>query len=269
LNTRQQRRALLREQTAMVQKRGIDLRDNGDVYLWSTIATTRLLLDILESGRPGRAGDAARRMHESFVLSAMANPQPPELACRKGCALCCYAYVSASAPEIFLLARHIRAQPAEQLDERRARIRVAQALNVDAAVAIPREHGPCPMLDGDACSVHAQRPGACRAYTSLSLGACEIIFEGGTAELPRAVMPLRNRTAHSYALGAALRAIGLSPDFFELRAGLRAALETPDAEERWLAGEDVFAGVPRDESPELKALDLLIAGATGKDLPPA
>jgi hypothetical protein len=57
-----------------------------------------------------------------------------------------------------------------------------------------------------------------------------------------------------------------------LNHALLVALETPNAEARWLAGEDVFKDVDRDdtmeESLKKKVCDRLIAGAFGKELPP-
>ena len=54
------------------------------------------------------------------------------------------------------------------------------------------------------------------------------------------------------------------------------ALETPDAENRWLGGEDVFADVSCDrllEGPDKERkrqlIDLLTAGALGKEFPAA
>ena len=53
------------------------------------------------------------------------------------------------------------------------------------------------------------------------------------------------------------------------------ALENPDAEKRWLKGEDVFAGVARDAlfggddgHNKRRLIELLVAGAEGKEFPP-
>jgi hypothetical protein len=73
---------------------------------------------------------------------------------------------------------------------------------------------------------------------------------------------------------AALASVDLPSQGYELNHALLVALETPDAENRWLAGEDVFAGVdcdrPDDADRALKKriTDRLIAGALGKELPP-
>jgi len=75
-------------------------------------------------------------------------------------------------------------------------------------------------------------------------------------------------------LAPALSAVGLSADSYELNHGVLVALETPDAEARWLKGEDVFAQVSCDRLNEgedaprkQRVIELLIAGALGRELP--
>ncbi|MBI3675756.1 MAG: YkgJ family cysteine cluster protein [Proteobacteria bacterium] len=262
MQSRQQRRAKLKEYAGLVSRKGIDLRQNDSHYLWSVMAETRMLLDILQGSSRQRASEAARRMHELYELSAQNNPKETGLACRKGCALCCRLTItSACAPEIFLIARHVRALPEQEREAKIASIRLA---------AEPAEDGrmrSCGLLVNNSCSIYEKRPGACRAYTSMSLKDCEDADQGKPVNFARAEIPLRNRTAHSYALSAALKALNLPHDYYEFRSALRMAIDNPDAEERWLAGEDVFAGVQRDPGPQVQALELLIAGATGKELP--
>ena len=54
---------------------------------------------------------------------------------------------------------------------------------------------------------------------------------------------------------------------------LLVALETPDAEARWLAGEDIFAGVAHEQvraaeqEQNRRIIDQLVAGALGRDMP--
>ena len=51
--------------------------------------------------------------------------------------------------------------------------------------------------------------------------------------------------AHVILLGA-LAAVGLPTEAFELSGALDVALAEPDAERRWLAGEAIFASLPRN-----------------------
>ena len=102
--SRDQRRLRLRDAVRAVSAHGMT-RQMG---IWSTVAATRLLLDILEGRSSQRASLAAKRAVEIFELSLKQNPPEAPLACARGCAYCCHSFVSATAPEIFLLARTIR-----------------------------------------------------------------------------------------------------------------------------------------------------------------
>ena len=77
------------------------------------------------------------------------------------------------------------------------------------------------------------------------------------------------------AMWAALSASGLPAHSYELNHAMLVALENPDAESRWLKGEDVFAQVSSDRLLEgddkarrRHLIDVLVAGATAKDFPP-
>jgi len=76
------------------------------------------------------------------------------------------------------------------------------------------------------------------------------------------------------ALWAALAASELPSEHYEFHHGLRVTLETPDAELRWLKGEDIFAGVARESPGDANAnahnqriIANLVAGALGKEFP--
>jgi hypothetical protein len=55
-----------------------------------------------------------------------------------------------------------------------------------------------------------------------------------------------SRTAYAIALHAALAQLAFDNSSYEFNAAVVRVLNTPDAEQRWLAGEDIFAGVPRE-----------------------
>jgi Fe-S-cluster containining protein len=179
-----------------------------------------------------------------------ADPPARPLACARGCSFCCHIYVSATAPELFLLAEGVRAWP----EEKRRRFEDVLAAAADKVRDLPtRERAalsvPCPLLGPDgACSAYVHRPLACRAYGSFDRAACEqghaMPAEPVPIPTPRVAMATRRLLAHS--LRAALRERGMDGRSYELLAGLERILSTPDAEARWLAGEDVFAGVQSD-----------------------
>jgi len=141
---------------------------------------------------------------------------------------------------------------AASLGERRA----AAEARVQAALARTRgvdfhQRGrmavACPLLEDGACSVYRDRPLTCRTAASLDAAACERVYvqqSGGTVPTP-SVFP-RMRLGYSLALAGALRQAGLAHAPCEFQAALERAMTTPDCESQWLAGADIFAGLPRD-----------------------
>src|SRR4051812_21699759 len=213
----------------------------------------RTILEILrDSGNARRASDAAQHAVASLDrLLAASSSGAPALACAKGCSLCCHNWVSATAPEIFLLARAARADAAAP-----ARIRTAADLSdgMERAVRVAGA-AACALLQDDLCSVYTARPLVCRAFVSTSLAACRAAFSGGPDDIPMPGNFVGLRGAHEHALWAALRAAGLPDASYELNAAIARIIEDEGAEARWLAGADVFAGIATDDPDDAAAAD--------------
>src|SRR6185503_16384853 len=140
---RKERKAQLRDALGVVSRVGL-VADRG---LWGVIAAARLLLDLLGGKAPRRASDAAARVVKLYDLSLKNNPAIPEPACRRGCAFCCHAFVSATAPEIFLVARHLTEQQPNDLPDVIARLRsVQERINGLDKVARHQTRQPCGLL---------------------------------------------------------------------------------------------------------------------------
>ena len=110
--------------------------------------------------------------------------------------------------------------------------------------------------------------------TSTSLRSCERAFAGEKVGIPTPSVWTVLRGAHLQAIWAALAAVDLPSDSYELNEAICLALEHPDAEPRWLKGEDVFKGVTRmtAQNPAVvernkKIIAALVAGALGKEMP--
>jgi hypothetical protein len=81
----------------------------------------------------------------------------------------------------------------------------------------------------------------------LSARSCEAaIRQGATIEVPFTVPPQQARSTVLTIFRAALRASRLAVQSYELNSAVVRALDEPDAERRWLGGEDVFNGVQID-----------------------
>jgi hypothetical protein len=112
--------------------------------------------------------------------------------------------------------------------------------------------------------------------TSISVKACERASAGAAVPIPTPKVWTTLRNAHLQALMAALTAADLSSESYDLNEAILVPLDNPDAELRWLKGEDVFKGVPRlhlgMDNPVVmennrQVIAQLIAGALGKELP--
>ena len=274
--SRQQRRARLKESVDHVTRYGIDLDDPPAGQVWSMIGLTRILIDILDGRGPARASDAAKRAHEFFDLSLKRNPSNHRIECAKGCGFCCHLRVSAMAPEVFHVASFVRKQFAGELERVIGQVRAADANSRDlSSHDRPLHKFPCGLLVANACSVYVARPSACRGLTSISVKTCERGYNGEEVSVQTPAVWTEIRQAHNQAMWAALSASGLPAHSYELNHAMLVALETPDAESRWLEGEDVFAGVSCDrliageDAPRKQHLiDVLVAGALAKDFPP-
>ena len=228
-------------------------------------AVTFALFQILrKADDPARASAAARSALAMQEASQRKTPGTAKLACTKGCGWCCHSFVGALAPEIFLIASSITADAARRPAEMPRLKKAAAAI----AGRTPAERFgaklPCPLLVDNVCSRYRERPAVCRQTTSLDLAACIEEFDGkgfGDAIPVSTVYIAHSRNAR-VPLMAALQAAGLRRSGYELSTALVRAIEMPDAEARWLAGEDVFAGLPSapvDPPAILQGVDLLAA----------
>lgn len=258
-----------------VSRQGINLDDPPRDQLWSMIGLTRILMDILETHSAARASDAAKRAHEFFETSLKRNPSNHKIECAKGCSFCCHLRVTALAPEIFHVANFVRRQFGAELESVLARVRAADANSRPLSGAErPKHKFPCGLLVDRACSVYLARPSACRGLTSISVKTCERGYNGEEVQVLTPAVWTEIRQAHNQAMWAALSAANLPPHSYELNHAMLVALETPDAEGRWLKGEDVFAGVSCDridagpDAPnKRRIISLLIAGAHAQEFP--
>ena len=170
--------------------------------------------------------------------------QPP-LDCGRGCATCCTLRVTATAPEVLLLADFIRAvTPALRARGVDLRAQVAAAhettsgLGEQARVAARQR---CPFIAQGVCVVYQVRPLACRGLASHDRRACARAAAGQIDHLPYSEPHMRVRSLVQNAMQSALRDAGLPWLVYELNQALLLALDDADAGPRWLRGEDVFA----------------------------
>lgn len=182
-----------------------------------------------------------------------------KIACQKGCAHCCNRWVTVFAPEAI--------QVVKSLGARRAAAEAALRTVLEKTGGKDyHQRGvmtvACPLLGADAaCTIYATRPLTCRTGTSLDADVCARVYTGLSDEaVSFPGVWGRMRLGYSLALTGALRHAGLSFTPAEFQNALARVMTAPDCEAQWLAGADIFAGLPQDpagdpfQMPENRAL---------------
>ena len=233
------RRDIEKNDAAFVGKPFSLVGENAYPVQANTRHMAKLLLD---HAAPDRASRAAAFAADLLEVST-AQHLKEKIARARGCFHCCTTYVSTSLPEVFRLARAIDGDNHTSL-----KIYAASAKS-KAMPQLQREvdRVHCPILVDGACSAYDVRPLVCRAVLSTSLESCLHIFQHGSTEpfqSPPSLGALRSYLV--VMLRAALLIAKLPYRNFELTHALEVALSTPNAEERWLAGEPVFDAVAID-----------------------
>jgi Fe-S-cluster containining protein len=163
--------------------------------------------------------------------------------CKKGCAWCCHFAVDAFPQETFRIARELKSR-----GDTAATIAALSAyVEKTKGSTTFRRGAPCPFLVDDACSIYAVRPMMCRKCNSLDVEKCK--DPNGTLpespELAHKAGAIVHGTIKAYERNKLpTRARGLVPSVL-------LALTVEDAERRWHAGQDVFAGPHDAPSPSL------------------
>jgi Fe-S-cluster containining protein len=168
----------------------------------------RVKLQVPEA--PMRASELLPLFHATtdFLMKAAAQESASggrPVTCARGCAACCRQLVPVSEVEVRQLHGLIEALPTERRAVIRGRIDAAMRrlheagwmarmeqfddLWDDALVTFIRDYFrlwiDCPFLDGDSCSIYAQRPAACREHLVVSApDLCSGPDEAGVERLP-------------------------------------------------------------------------------------
>jgi Fe-S-cluster containining protein len=173
-------------------------------------------------------------------------PAHPLIACRKGCSHCCTQKVVLTAPEAFFVAARIKENPKAK-DAIIAAHRRTHAMSLEGRL---QAQIFCALLEDSICSIYTARPLACHAFVSTDLEACLAAFtRDQPANIPMPSDYVDTVHACRILLMAALRIARLPSSVYEMNAALAVILAQENAEARWLAGENVLAGVPVQSPP--------------------
>jgi len=189
----------------------------------------------------------------AYVLADDAANTPPDggmpVVCRAGCNYCCDESVQTSPPEVLALAEYLRATlTPEGLEKVKRNVRrVDKQTHKMSDNARVRARVGCPLLVEARCSVYSMRPFTCRGYNSGDVGACRLRRGHPGRVVPQDPWRMSCQSGVATGLLRGLAGRGLENDLLELISALRIALEMPDATDRWLAGEHIFAAARWDD----------------------
>jgi len=191
---------------------------------------------------PALLGLAFSSYEGTVELQSADQPKP---VCGKGCATCCSIRVVASAPEVFLVARYIRAVEKslkEQGIDIRQRLEEADQITrgQDQQQRV-NQRQTCPYIHNGACVIYSVRPLACRSHMSYDRQACIDAAAGQINEIPYSDLHMNVRSLVQNALQSALRDADYPWASYELNHALQIALDDEDSEFAWLASQDVLA----------------------------
>ena len=167
------------------------------------------------------------------------------IACRPGCDHCCTTGVSTWPPVVLAVAAYLRRKLTdEQLAEVRARVDAYVAEGASLSLrARTFSRRMCPLNENGNCRVYDVRPLPCRTYHSFNVDRCRADREAASewVSVPYDPERLHWESVIDEAAGSATEALGLSNDEVDFIPALQIALAEPDAAERYLAGDPVFA----------------------------
>lgn len=218
--------------------------DERSAFLQSIARVRQRAAQALRQAQGADGADGAvafiAQLHRGLdTVAEQARATGPQPACQAGCAHCCHLRVEATEPEVFHIAQHLRAQPAEALAD------ALSALHRHVTTAALNPTNParqaCSFLVDERCSIYPVRPAACRKAHSLSAPHCA----EQSPTIPQNLRLLVDAEALMAGTALAYRDQPLPPSAHELNAAVLAALKDPTAQARWYQG-DAAALMPKD-----------------------
>ncbi|HEY5374894.1 MAG TPA: YkgJ family cysteine cluster protein [Polyangiaceae bacterium] len=227
---------------------GLNARESGLLDAQRRVASERLAardpaLVLAAAACALGSSEELRRYHLEVLQPAA------QIACHDGCHWCCHLKVSVTAPEVFAVAHYLGISAPQAVRER-VKARAAELATdprIFSSDAKAEAHIPCAMLtEQGGCSVYAARPLTCRGYNALDSESCRRMLDDDQEFVASNDAWARECAAESLGFRAAIAEAGLPAELLELTSALHIALSEPNALQRWLAGEPIFAAALAD-----------------------
>jgi Fe-S-cluster containining protein len=195
--------------------------------------------------------ESSQRRHDARIAAA---PDVGTLACRAGCAWCCYFTVDVRAAEVFGILDFVEQSftPEEKTRvyaEIRANSVALRKLGEDERVT---RNLKCPFLNEGRCTIYAARPQSCRNYHATNVAGCRQSYEEPeNLDIDPDFAPWVYQAggAHVEAVSTAMSDAGYDVNAYELNCALDAALSDSGARERFESGQKPFTGLSGEEVP--------------------
>jgi len=196
-----------------------------------------------------RAFERSRQRHDARIAAAR---DVGTLACRAGCAWCCYFTVDVRAVEVFLILDFI-----EQSFTPEEKVRVHAQVRANSAllgglgeVERATRNVKCPFLSEGRCTIYAARPQTCRNYHATNVDGCRQSYqEPENTDIDPEFAPgvYQAGAAHVEAVSDAMGAAGYDVNVYELNGACGAALADPGARGRFESRHKPFTGLGGEE----------------------
>jgi hypothetical protein len=237
----EQNRAVLMWRPSFI--RGAALRD------WAAAIAQGIAANRLAAPRTAKtAGVLAAELQDLAAHAMLPLARQAERERTVPCPECGQGMVFITAPEALAIADHIRKNLFRNERKRIHDLAVLNANKIAASKPGDLEKVPlcCPLLgQNQYCCVYAARPLRCRPlhaiYVARDMGSRAVQPAGQEGKAPEVERHEQNvEQGIEIGLNRALSCAGLDSKFYELNSALVAALDTPNAAERWAHGDNVF-----------------------------
>jgi len=207
--------------------------------------------DIAQRGVVGALQQSLQRQDDRLARAGDART----LACKAGCAWCCYFSVDVRAVEVLNILEFVERQFSPEEKQRvRNEIEANSALLKNLSEEErARRNIKCPFLVSNRCSIYAARPQTCRNYHATNAAGCQKSFEEpDNLDIDPDFAPLvyQAGSAHVDAFSRAMRDAGYDIAAYEFNTALAAASADPSsAHQRFATKQRPFAGLQGSEVP--------------------